>query len=835
VSGEIDARVDVSDLGTRRFDWHTDLHAQGTFELAQTRLAGVVIDKGFVAASYAQQQLQIQQLRISGPDLSASVSGLLALDGTSSSLSFSIDTPSLARVELPVSDLRGEAVITGKLTGIGQELRSVGTISASNVGYRDFGALALEGQYEAAIPTFDATRATIAADVDAQHVEIGGQRWREIHASLSYRARQFTFDGKVTDEERQVDAAGRLLFRPDHREVHLQRFAVSTAGQTWALRTGREALIQYGKSGVQVAGLELRSDQAGTLRAEGGIGQIAEQPLRVAVRDVPIGAVAGLLLEQREATGTLSADATITGSLNRPSVTVTFALTNGTVSGFKFERVGGTAVYDDDRALDVDVRLDAFPGAWLTARGYIPLSAAAGPMELHLQSPRLDLAAIDALTDEVSDATGTVSLDLVARGTYRDPQLDGQLAIRGGAMTITALQSRYSDIDAVFRFSPQLLTVPPFTVLDDEGNVMRVSGELGYRADQTRNLAVTVESDNFEFVDNPLAELQLDTSLRITGDLWRPHIEGRAEIAAGTVYVDRVLDLLDRPYRTGAAARGTESAPIKAGASDALAWSADVQLAIPETLRVTGAQLRAPGGSTPIGLGDVNITFGGDLLIRKAPESDVRLVGEAYPVRGTYEFQGRDFELSSDSTIVFAGLSRIDPQLNVNATRTVSGVEARVHIGGTLRAPSVDLSSNPPLEQADILSLIVFNQPVNMLGAGDQVSLARRAASLAAGFVTSRLSESIARAFEIDLLELDIGGAALTPSITVGEQFAEGLYLKFRQQFGPASVSSAVLEYRLADWLRLQGELSHGDLSAGRALLPRAERGGLSLLFRFGF
>ena len=45
------------------------------------------------------------------------------------------------------------------------------------------------------------------------------------------------------------------------------------------------------------------------------------------------------------------------------------------------------------------------------------------------------------------------------------------------------------------------------------------------------------------------------------------------------------------------------------------------------------------------------------------------------------------------------------------------------------------LSSTPPLEQADILALIVFNQPINQLGEGEQMSLAQRAQALATGAV----------------------------------------------------------------------------------------------------
>ena len=78
-------------------------------------------------------------------------------------------------------------------------------------------------------------------------------------------------------------------------------------------------------------------------------------------------------------------------------------------------------------------------------------------------------------------------------------------------------------------------------------------------------------------------------------------------------------------------------------------------------------------------------------------------------------------------------LSELDPTLDMRTRRLIQGVEARVNVRGTLKQPDIVLSSTPPLEQADILSLIVFNQPINSLGEGQQVSLAQRAQAMATG------------------------------------------------------------------------------------------------------
>ena len=82
---------------------------------------------------------------------------------------------------------------------------------------------------------------------------------------------------------------------------------------------------------------------------------------------------------------------------------------------------------------------------------------------------------------------------------------------------------------------------------------------------------------------------------------------------------------------------------------------------------------------------------------------------------------------------------------------------------GSFKQPEIILSSVPPLDQADILSLIVFNQPINQLGAGEQLSLAQRAQALATGAVANQLARSIGNALNLDIFEITTRPTAAPP------------------------------------------------------------------------
>jgi translocation and assembly module TamB len=265
----------------------------------------------------------------------------------------------------------------------------------------------------------------------------------------------------------------------------------------------------------------------------------------------------------------------------------------------------------------------------------------------------------------------------------------------------------------------------------------------------------------------------------------------------------------------------------------------DVHLVARDNLVVRANDLR-PGGPTGTALGDLNITLGGDLHVRKDPDAPILVTGVVNTVRGTYDFQGRRFDLVRDGTIRFTGTPDINPLLDITATRQIpsTGVEARVHITGTPKAPQLTLTSNPPLEESDILALIVFNRPVNELGTGERSSLAATAGGIATGFIAAPLGESIGKALDLDLFEIstttetgDLGAA-----ITLGQQLNERTFIKLYQQFGQQSTTEFRVEYRLARFLRMEASAApEASGSANRINQRRIEKEGIDLIFFFSY
>jgi translocation and assembly module TamB len=161
-----------------------------------------------------------------------------------------------------------------------------------------------------------------------------------------------------------------------------------------------------------------------------------------------------------------------------------------------------------------------------------------------------------------------------------------------------------------------------------------------------------------------------------------------------------------------------------------------------------------------------------------------------------------------------------------------------VHVTGTAKAPRLELTSDPPLEESDILALIIFNRPVNELGTGERSSLAATAGGIATGFIAAPLGESIGKALDLDQFEItttsDTG--ELAAGITVGQQLGDRAFIRLQQQFGARTTTEFQIEYQLARFLRLRANAAPEPSGvANRINQRRVERAGIDLIFFFSY
>ena len=827
------------------------LNVSGTATLDKSMIAGLTIDSGQAAGSFANHTADIKELMLSGPDLKATAAGTLALGETGESkLAYDVAVTNLEPLAKRLNrPLAGSAHVVGEASGPAANLTLAGKLGANRLRYSTtMEALTANSTYTARLPNFDIQQGSIEADTTATFVTLAGRSLPRVTAKTAYEKNQLQFETTVEDERRSLGFGGSVLFHPDHDELHLRALNLTVGKTQWSLPQGREAAARYSKDSVTLENFILergtqRVTAAGTVAIGAGSASLAND-LNVRLDNVQVQDINELLLGNRSLQGILNANAEIRGTRNDPVVKSEFAVTGGTVEGVKFNSLTGSASYSG-RAVDVDARLEQTPAAVLTAVGTIPVPNGPGAatraeeFDLAVKSTPIDIALLQPATTQVTNLAGQFSADVRLQGTLEAPRLNGLVETTNGGFSVVATGVTYTNAIARLLFEGDRLLVDRFELSDDDMDRLVVIGELGIERRSIAEMNLQMSASQFKVLDNEFGDMQVDSDVRVTGEVAAPSVTGNITARPGRLEVDQILEQLSRnPYRTEATVRTVAETDSTVEVTDnprvGLYDTAtiDVRVQLPDDVLLRGRDMHA--SFSRIGLGDMNITVGGELQIRKAPAGQPDVIGSVRVVRGFYDFQGRRFEVLRDSEIRFQGTRPFDPALQVDAQRIISGVTAIVNIRGTARQPQVRLSSQPPLDEADVLSLIVFNQPINQLGEGERLNLAERAGGLAVGYLATPLANSIARALDLDIFEIRAsGGESGQPSIAVGQQFGSRLFVSFRQEFGSEDFSQLSLEYRVNELLRLVSTVTQGTQRSHRT--QRIDRTGLDLIYTISY
>jgi cytoskeletal protein CcmA (bactofilin family) len=855
VNGTVDVDVILRDYANGVTPESIDI--SGRVDMSQSTIGGIDIDTAVVNGMYRDRSGNLTDLVVDGPDIHVKGQGPIALnDRGSSNLVLHVETPSLDRLGrvFGQNDIKGVATVDATVTGNGQELKASGTLDGANLGVGENTALDLDSMFEATLPQLRLADATVHAKTNATFLRVGGQEVNELTAETTYTQQKLDFDAMAKQGVRQLTAAGSAILHTDHHEVHIGNLALQSENVVWNTDPASHPTVQYGNNRIVIDDIKLvNADQR--IEAQGAIGS-ANETLRVTAENVDVAQLDALALGDQRLAGRLNANATVSGTTAAPSVTGDFTLTDGAFRDFKFMSFTGKVDYAGS-GVNLDVRLDQGPQSWLSAKGFAPTSLfRPTPREMegeHMAPPpgeainievatsQIDLGVIQGFVPYVTNVTGTLQANVKVSGSGYDPHVDGAIDIKGGAFAVPDLGASFSGLDTRIDLKPDLVTINEFRILDKNKQPMTIGGSLAVHERAVGAVDITVQSDDFKIAANKTADLKFDTDVHITGTVRAPKVEGSIEVEPGTIDVAEVLRIAGS--RNAYSTTATEIAPEKSagpepttpalpGMFDALELR--LGLAIPGDLLLKGNSIKP--ANAPIDVGDMNAYVGGAVSIEKASGGRLRLVGEVNTVRGNYTFQGRRFEIERDGRIRFQGTDVIDPLLDLTASRVIQGVETHVHVRGSMLQPELSFSSNPPQDESDILSLIIFGIPTNELGEGQQVALAARAQQLAGGYLASGLSQAIGGALNLDEFEIQAAGDnGLGPSITLGQQVSKGLFVRLRQGFGSEQATEFILEYQLTNFLRLQGTVSDAAGSQQRNAFRRVERGGLDLIFFFSY
>jgi translocation and assembly module TamB len=441
----------------------------------------------------------------------------------------------------------------------------------------------------------------------------------------------------------------------------------------------------------------------------------------------------------------------------------------------------------------------------LRLQGTVGLDAA-GALNMTVQSPNFDLSRLPSYTDAVTQSAGELNLDLRLSGTTRQPELNGQLDLANGLLQLPATGEPYKDIRAHINFAGDRITLETFNVASQTGT-LDLKGSLELAGTALKQLDLTMAAEKFTAIKTQDIEAILDANLSAQGSLEALEVKGNVTIPRAKVRIEGLLGggpaavkpeqlTIEGVYGSGKkpadSQDGTQPAKIDA---DPLSFLiADVKISMPRNVWV-----QAKGTA---------IELSGDLRATKALQKPLIIAGDIQTVRGFASYLGKKFTVEQ-GRITFTGTEEINPALDITATHEVADYTVTVNVQGDSKQPKITLSSAPEaLEQADIVSLLVFGRTTDKLTESEQGSLGTKAQNAALGAAAGQAASVVGEQLGLDSIEVEIGDDPSQARVGTGKYITQDIFLSYEHQLGKEGGDTVGVEYSINRRLKLKGSSS---------------------------
>jgi autotransporter translocation and assembly factor TamB len=602
----------------------------------------------------------------------------------------------------------------------------------------------------------------------------------------------------------------------DRIESSLQELSFQLATGVWR-NVKPVQVVARGKT-VAVDDLLLQRG-AQSVRAQGVFGLQGSQDFSLQANQLPLEEFHALSPLSRDVRGQLTGDLRVRGTAQSPVLDGKIGVGRLAVAGQSYAGLEGTTAYANRRLrLQLVLRQDATHA--LNAAGEMPIDISwagnklenvPGEADVRVYSNGLSIAFLGVFSKEIEKPQGNLSMDVRLRGPVKALVPSGQLQLERAQARIPALGVTFTDVDLQTTLAAGKATITRLSARSGEGRFTG-SGQLGITQYKLKSVNVALQAEDFQVMNTREYKAGVSGKLAISGSLQEPSVRGDLTLVRtklepditrfqkkGPPPPDPTITVVKTSQELTASQQTAENVQKKAQAAESPLFQ---RLSLDVTVRV-------PRG-TWVNLDEGSIDLMGDIRVRKQPGGQPIVSGALQSVRGWYTFQGRKFELERGEVVITGGGQAIEPRLDIVARYKAADFLVYLVIGGTTKEPTLNLRSEPPLEQADILSVLLFGKPAGELNQGQQNVLQAQAIQATASFVAGGLRQSVARKLGVDSLDVAVGTAGTPGKVAVGKYVRENVYVSASQQLGGEKQQEYSVEYQITPNWQLKGSTESG-------------------------
>ncbi len=801
------------------------MDARALFTLAPSRLGPISIRSGRLDASVADGRVEIADVHLKARNASLAMRGELGTTlAEMGKLSYRLNVSDLAPW-LALAGQKGTGQLTlageaeGNLTrlavsGTGQT-RSValqgGTLTQGTIEYHlTGGELWPTGRIRVELSGLHAgvELQSVAAQLELTHAEaLGGQL--TVHATDS-ASRNHSLDTQI-------------VRRPDRLSASVNALALALPGGVWELEAPATVIQQPGA--IAVEALQLRNgDQRISL--DGRVSTHGAQDFQVWVEELAVAGLRPLVPDMPTVAGALSTHIRLSGTAETPIIEGNLAIDPLRIVEQPYKGLSSAFTYRDRRAT-LDLTFEQDEQHALQVSGALPLAlhwhngfttGILGDLDARARSSGLNLAFLNALSGKgASDIAGELHVDMALHGPLTDLFPRGTITLRNGQVTVAPLGTTISDATLVLVARPETLRIEEISAVSGKGKITG-QGVISLSNYAPQGIDMTLTAHQWPAIHTRQYQAEVGAAVNISGALTAPHLSGTVEVLRATLHpdlafldsrpVNRDETILVIPVGETARSLAEHAALREQRAEGRAARNATIDL----TVRVHR--------NTRIEHANTAVDLTGAVTVTKERGAEPRLVGDIKVVQGWAGFQGRRFTLDG-GTVQFTGGRKINPSLDIVAQYQAPDHVVEAVVRGTADEPSLVLRSQPELEHADILAVLLFGKPASALDQGEKLDLEKQALAITSGYAATKIGESVSQALGLERLgaglklsNLDIAGG----TVGFGFSLPKGLQVSVAHDLTKKGERKVSLEYQLGPNWQIDTSSSSGGASEAHIL-----------------
>ena len=375
-------------------------------------------------------------------------------------------------------------------------------------------------------------------------------------------------------------------------------------------------------------------------------------------------------------------------------------------------------------------------------------------------------------------AHGVLTAGVHIRGTVEHPLIDGDASLSNAGISQLDLPSGLSELNGRLLFREDRLQVQSLTGKTGGGTV-RIDGSVTYNREITMNL--TAKGHDLRLRYPPGVSAMADADLRLTGSPASVLLSGNITVTRFTVSPQ--FDFAS--YLAGSKQPAASPNPVSALARVRL----DMHIMSANELQFQTSLAKMTG--------DLDLRLRGNAA-RPA------LLGRVNILEGELSFSGTKYRLDRCG-ISFTNPVEIQPVLDVEATTTVRDHDITLGFHGPINRLSTTYRSDPPLANADIVSLLAFGRTRQETAEQTSQSgtVTPEAQSILYQALNAAVSSRMQRLFGVSRVKIAPQTSGTTyngagPRLTIEQQVANNLTLTYITDVARANYQTIQAEYNVS-------------------------------------